>query len=64
MLGSMPQFPTLDAWQRMDEGEQDALIARIEAAQRRKARGVRMLISFGCAVFGTGLGLAVFLLLP
>ena len=64
MLRSMPQFPTLEVWQRMDESEQDALIARIETVRRRKARGVRFLISFGCAVFGTGLGLAVYLLLP
>ena len=36
MAPPMPQFPALDAWQSMDESQQDALIERIAAAQRRR----------------------------
>lgn len=47
MIGSSPSFPAFDEWQKMTEKEQDALIGRIEAAQRRKAFGLR--IVFGLA---------------
>jgi hypothetical protein len=30
-----PPFPAFDAWERMSESEQDALIARMERARRR-----------------------------
>jgi hypothetical protein len=30
-----PQFPAFDAWEKMSEAEQDALIARMERARRR-----------------------------
>ena len=43
MAPPMPQFPSLDAWQRMDETQQDALIDRIESARRRRRLGLRAL---------------------
>jgi hypothetical protein len=42
MLGSTPRFPAFDAWQGMTETERDDLLARIEAAQRRR-RALRIL---------------------
>jgi hypothetical protein len=50
MVGSAPQFPAIDVWTTMEESEQDALIARMEAAQRRKAIGARILLGLGCAL--------------
>ena len=42
MIGSTPPFPAFDAWEKMSESEQDALIARMEAVRRRNSRIYRM----------------------
>jgi hypothetical protein len=57
----MPQFPSLDAWRRMDETDQDTLLDRIESAQHWRRLGVRALIALACgaACFGLGALLAV-----
>jgi hypothetical protein len=57
----MPQFPSLDAWRKMDETQQDTLIDRMEAAQHWRRLGVRALIALACgaACFGLGALLAV-----
>jgi hypothetical protein len=36
MAQAAPQFPSLDAWERMSEPEQDALLDRIERVRRRE----------------------------
>jgi hypothetical protein len=36
MLFAAPKFPALNDWRRMSEGEQDALIGKMEATKRRK----------------------------
>lgn len=46
MLGSAPSFPSIDTWQQMSEGEQDALIQAIERSRRRRSR---VLIGLGSA---------------
>ena len=51
MLGSAPRFPALHIWQNMSESEQDALIAKIEAARRRRPLAIRL------AIFLAGIGL-------
>jgi hypothetical protein len=58
----MPQFPSLDAWRRMDEHDQDALIDRMEAAQHWRRLGMRALIAVGCGAACFGLGALVALL--
>jgi hypothetical protein len=58
----MPKFPSLDAWQRMDETQQDALIDRIEIAQQWRRLGLRALIAVGCGAACFGLGALVALL--
>ena len=57
----MPQFPSLVAWRRMDETQQDTLIDRMEVAQQWRQLGVRALIALACgaACFGLGALLAV-----
>jgi hypothetical protein len=52
MRASTPAFPPFEQWQAMSEAEQDALIARMEAAQRFQ-RGLRRLL-LGL----TGIGIA------
>jgi hypothetical protein len=48
MAMPMPQFPSLDAWRKMDERNQDALFDSIEAAQHWRQLGMRALIAVGC----------------
>jgi len=50
----MPQFPALDVWQRMDENQQDALIERIAAAQRRRVLAGRLAVGLICAAAAAG----------
>jgi hypothetical protein len=38
-----PQFPAFDNWQKMSESEQDALLARMERARRRRGGLFRLL---------------------
>ena len=52
----MPQFPSLDAWRRMDERDQDALLDRIEIAQQWRRLGMRALIAVACGAACFGLG--------
>ena len=59
MAPPMPQFPALEAWQNMDESQQDALIERIAAAQRRRVLAGRLLIGSVCAALGFALYLAL-----
>jgi hypothetical protein len=47
MLGSTPSFPSIDRWQEMSEGDQDALIRAIERSRRRRSR-----LIFGSAGIG------------
>jgi hypothetical protein len=58
----MPQFPALDAWQSMDESQQDALIERIAAAQRRRVLAGRLAVALVCAAAAAGLGFALYVL--
>ena len=44
-----PQFPTFEKWQSMTEGEQDALLARMESARRRRSLSLRFLVGLGFA---------------
>ena len=36
MIGAPQRFPAFDDWAKMTEPEQDALLARMEAARRRR----------------------------
>jgi hypothetical protein len=49
MIGSVPQFPTIEKWQRMSENEQDALLAKMEKVRRRRATGFRIVLGLGFA---------------
>jgi hypothetical protein len=62
MAPPMPQFPALDAWQNMDESQQDALIERIAAAQRRRVLAGRLLVGLVCVLVSVGLGFAFYML--
>jgi|EndMetStandDraft_9_1072997.scaffolds.fasta_scaffold18458_5 hypothetical protein len=62
MAPPMPQFPALDAWQSMDESQQDALIERIAAAQRRRVLAGRLAVALVCAAAAAGLGFALYVL--
>jgi hypothetical protein len=58
----MPQFPSLDAWRKMDEREQDDLLDRIEIARQWRRLGIRALIAVGCGAACFCLGALVALL--
>ena len=45
MRGQTRSFPSIDTWQRMSEGEQDAFIRAIEISRRRR---LRLLLGSGC----------------
>ena len=62
MAPPMPQFPALEAWQSMDESQQDALIERIAAAQRRRVLAGRLAVALVCAAAAAGLGFALYVL--
>jgi len=49
MIGSAPQFPAIEKWQRMSENEQDALLASMEKVRRRRSFGFRIVLSLGFA---------------
>jgi hypothetical protein len=53
------QFPTFDEWKRMSEREQDALLDRLEAEQRRGTVATRLLIGLACAAVPVVLWLAL-----
>jgi hypothetical protein len=59
MLTNKPGFPAFDEWARMSEQEQDALLARIESARRRK--GWLLLGACGTGLFALAWGLFRFL---
>ena len=44
MLRAAPSFPAFDEWQKMSESEQDALLASLEAGQRRGRLAMRLLL--------------------
>jgi hypothetical protein len=50
-----PPFPALDDWQRMSEPEQDALLARMEAARRRNTLGLRCVLGLGAMAIAAAL---------
>lgn len=47
----------------MSESEQDALIDRIEAARRRRARAMRICIGLACTMLSAGVMAALYLAL-
>ena len=49
MIESVPQFPTIEKWQRMSENEQDALLAKMEKVRRRRSTGFRIVLGLGFA---------------
>jgi hypothetical protein len=49
MIGSVPQFPSIEKWQRMSENEQDALLAKMEKVRRRRSTGFRIVLGLGFA---------------
>jgi hypothetical protein len=49
MLTNKPGFPAFDEWARMSEQEQDAVLARMESARRRK--GWLLLGACGAGLF-------------
>jgi hypothetical protein len=55
MFGPAPRFPAFEAWQNMSEGEQDSLLARMEAARRRKTLVLRMALALAGAAAAAGL---------
>jgi hypothetical protein len=60
MPGATPSFPDFQEWQKLSEGEQDALLDRLEGVPRRRALS-RLLSIAGCiAVFAVGGMLLVF----
>jgi hypothetical protein len=61
MLGSTPAFPPFEQWQKMSEAEQDALIGRLEAAQRRQRGLLRLFLGLAAAIVTVGLGAALYL---
>jgi hypothetical protein len=54
-----PQFPAFDAWEKMSEAEQDALIARMERSRRRSNNLIGILIVLLVAAMSGALYLAV-----
>jgi hypothetical protein len=56
MAPAMPQFPSLEAWRKMDERDQDALIDRMEAARHWRRLGMRALLALTCGAACFGLG--------
>jgi hypothetical protein len=57
MPRAAPSFPAFDEWQKMSEGEQDALLEAVEAAQRRGPLLMRLLIALaGVGVAAAGVG--------
>ena len=59
MIGSAPQFLAIDDWQKMSETEQDALLARMETAQRRGILLYRLAIAMACMAAGAGIFIAI-----
>ena len=63
-MATVPHFPALDDWQKMSEGDQDALIESIEAAHRCNARNHRLItLGAGIAICAAA-GFALHAMLP
>jgi hypothetical protein len=56
MIGSVPQFPAFERWQRMSENEQDALLAKMEKVRRRRSIWLRIFLALVCATVAVGIG--------
>ena len=56
MIGSVPQFPAFEKWQKMSENEQDALLAEIEKVRRRRWIWIRVFLALVCATVAVGMG--------
>jgi hypothetical protein len=59
---SAPSFPAFEDWKRMSEREQDALLDRLEAARRRGARTVRLLVVVAAVTVALAVALVLFTL--
>ena len=59
MPSAASQFPTFDEWKRMSEREQDALLDRLEAEERRGMMAMRLLIVLACTAVPALLWLAL-----
>ena len=60
MPRAIPTFPAFDEWQHMSETEQDALLDRFEAEQRRSSLVKQALAGFAfAAVVAAGLAALV-----
>lgn len=60
MPRAVPNFPAFDEWQHMSESEQDALLDRFEAEQRRVTLFKRALTGLACvAIVAAGLAALV-----
>lgn len=56
MPRAVPSFPAFDEWQKMSEGEQDALLDALETAQRRGTLAMPLLIGLTCAGAAAAVG--------
>ena len=56
MPRAAPSFPAFDEWQKMSEGEQDALLDALEAVQRRGSLYTRLLVALACAGLAAAVG--------
>jgi hypothetical protein len=63
MAQPMLKFPAFDAWLRMNEREQDALLDRMEAAQYWRWQAKRALIAVGCGAASLTLGVLIGLIM-
>jgi len=59
MSRTAPPFPAFEDWKRMSEREQDLLLDRLEAANRRRSLAVRWLIGLGGVTGALAAGLVV-----
>ena len=54
-IASASRFPALDAWKRMSEKEQDALLDRMARAQRQRAMLLRCLLAVAGTILAAGI---------
>jgi hypothetical protein len=59
MAQPMLKFPAFDAWLRMNEREQDALLDQMETAQYWRWQAKRALIAVGCGAASLSLGVLI-----
>ena len=54
-IASASRFPTFEAWKRLGEKEQDALLDRMARAQRRRAMPSRCLFAAAGTILAAGI---------